>query len=224
MSGIIWVVFIVAIISVVGIVYSIYGVPSQATTAIEEGVSLFREFTTTSPKGDEITVKIPTTSEGESEPVPVVVAENATEVIEVQNKARIQICYREDPNGCLLSGRAILVNPVTNKHIIPYNYNYIINVECAEIANGFDYCNISDVHASGFTFNAGKDADGNPLGGEYEYVWHPAGTTYAGTYTNDGELVQKGLYNVEVFIRSQKLLETERYEEFWDIYQVEMRP
>ena len=223
-SGIIYLVAIVGVLAFVGILWHFTNVETQATEILEKGIDIYEKFTKTSTKGDEITVLIPKTSSGESIPVEVVIAENATQVVEIADKAKIQICYKEDPNGCLLSGRGILINPVTLLSIEPYTYTYIINIECAKILDGFDYCSTFDVHADGFTSDAGKDEDGNDLGGEYDFIWRPSGETYAGTYTNSGELVQKGLYDVEVFIRSKTLEETDRYDEWWDIYQIEMRP
>lgn len=223
-SGIIWIFLIVGVIGFVALLWYTQTVPSEAIELLEQGKDIFEKFTKTSTKGDEITVLIPKTSTGDSIPVVVEIAENATLLVEIADKAKIQICYREDPNGCLLSGRGILTHPETLQPIIPYTYTWIINIECAEVVIGFDYCNMNDVQADGFTADAGKDEDGNDLGGEYEYVWHPSGITYAGTYTKTGELVQKGLYDVEVFIRSKTLEDTKRYEEWWDIYQIEMRP
>lgn len=223
---VIWLVFIIAVIATVFVLWYTTNITNQAIGIVQEniskGVDIFEKFGRESTKGDTISIFVPKVAD-EPQQVPVKKSENFTQVAEVADKEKIQVCYISDPNGCILTGTSKLINPVTFEPIIPYTYTYNFNIECAEILNGFDYCHTDDINRNGFTTDGGKDSDGNDIGGEFREVWHPYGDDFSTKYDSGGNLVQKGLYDVEVFVRSKKLAETDRYEEMWINYQIELR-
>lgn len=224
-AGILWLVLIIAVIATVFVIYfsdSQDRVEGVVQDTVNEGIGFFQKFSFETTKGDKIEIENAVV-EGDNEQVEAPLSENFTQVVEVADKERIQVCYILDPNGCKLQGTAKLINPVTLEPIKPYTYTYVFNIECAEIVNGFDYCHTDDVQRDGYTFDAGKDEDGNEIGGRFEEVWRPYGDDFATTFDSGGNLVQKGLYDVEVFVRSKKLAETDRYEEIWIRYQIELR-
>jgi len=83
---------------------------------------------------------------------------------------------KADVNGVVISGYIILIDSITGENLKPYTYPVHFSIECDEDKNmvdGFNFCNTEGIFSRTTTVDAGKDKDGNDVGGYYEYRWHP---------------------------------------------------
>lgn len=194
----------------------------KAGEIIEQGGSIFREITNQNPSGSSITTQIPTAPKSENI-IPVQESqENFTQTIVVPESS-IQICSRTDPNGCIIQGYAKLFNPVTGQPIKPYFYSYYITVDCAKVIEGFDYCQTDQILNRGVTEDAGSNDDGEEIGGKYFFRWRVQNDAFVGIKDSNGDYIQKGLYDVRVFTKSEIIADTGRYEEIWNDFQIDLR-
>ncbi len=194
--------------------------PIFSEETVEKGKSIFNEVILKSSKGDEVVILV--LDPPEKEETELIQAQNFTKAVELAEE-KIQVCQKLDPNGCIIQGYSKLIHPVTLKPITPYFYKFNIVIDCAEIAKGYDYCNTEQILFTGITTDAGKDEDGNDLGGKWNHKWRPTLNTYAGSTNRDGELTQKGMYDISIFVMSKTLEDTKRYEEWSGTFQIEMR-
>lgn len=84
---------------------------------------------------------------------------------------------KSDVNGVTVSGYIILVDSITGENLKPYTYPVHFSIECDEDKNmvdGFNFCSTEAIFSRTTTTDAGKDKDGNDVGGYYEYRWHPS--------------------------------------------------
>ncbi len=163
-------------------------VVQQTFTSLKQEISKF-------PDGSSITYLIPEQPESDkTTPSKSVIekasAENATTI----DKAVEQIVTPEknivqyskaDTKGVVVSGYILLVDSNTGDFVKPYKYKVLISIICDDDKNlidGFNFCNTDPIFGRTDTSDAGKDKDGNDLGGFYEHIWHPKGSDSSAFY------------------------------------------
>jgi len=153
-----------------------------------KGGSIYEKFTKEDIIGNSLTIFIPKNPEpdqtislqltdderGINQDVSGLVYVNTTKSILPPVEGKIQTCSITDFNGCNILAYAKLIHPVSNVPIKPYQYSYLITIECEPVIIGYDYCTTEFFSTRGTTVDGGTDADGNDLGGKVSFKWRPS--------------------------------------------------
>ncbi len=107
-----------------------------------------------------------------------------------------------------------LYDPYTDLPMKPYSYDYRLVIECADVNQ---FCNLVASNR-GSTTNAGTDADGNELGGKYEWKWALFQTQDAILPSNADYVI----YDITIFVDGTS--ESGYFETFEKTYQIKVIP
>jgi len=182
-------VYLVGIFFVIMVVITIGYLQSKDQFNIEYAQQTFKNLqaeTTKFTDGSSITYLVPDQPESEKiQPSQEIInkaeAENATSTDKAINQVitpeeNIPQYNKQDPRGVVVSGYILLKDEFTGENIKPFTYKVLISIMCDEeknLVDGFNYCATKDIFGRVDTEHGGRDADGNELGGFFEYIWHP---------------------------------------------------
>jgi len=182
-------VYLIGIFLVIMVVITIGYLQSKDQFNIEYAQQTFKNLqaeTTKFTDGSSITYLVPDQPESEKiqpsqEIIKKAQAENATstdKAIEqiITPEENIPQYNKQDPRGVVVSGYILLKDEFTGENIKPFTYKVLITIMCDEeknLVDGFNYCATKDIFGRVETEHGGRDADGNELGGFFEYKWMP---------------------------------------------------
>jgi len=177
---------IFAVIMIVVIMGYLQSKDQLNTEYVQQTFKNLQAETTKFTDGSTITYLIPDQPESEKiQPSQEVIQKAQEENATSADKAVEQIITpeenitqysKEDPRGVVVSGYILLKDQITGENIKPFTYKVLITISCDEeknLVDGFNYCATKEIFGRKETEHGGRDADGNELGGFFEYIWHP---------------------------------------------------
>lgn len=168
---------------------------SENLEIVQQTFTNLKQEITRFPDGSSITYLIPEQPQSEKiTPSKTVTekasAENATTVEKaveqiIKPEPNITQYSKADTKGVVVSGYILLIDSITGENVKPYKYKVLITIVCDDDKNlidGFNFCSTDPIFGRKETSDAGKNEDGNDLGGFYEYVWHAKGSDSSAFY------------------------------------------
>jgi len=193
------------------------------TELVQQTFKNLQAETTKFADGSQITYLIPEQPEGEKiapteEQIEQSQSENATQadkvVEQIMTPQQNIVQYsKSNTMGVVVSGYILLKDEVTGNNIEPYIFKVLIEIQCDEeknLVDGFNYCSTKGIFGRVETENGGKDADGNDLGGFFQYVWHPK---FADT---------SGFYDVNILVTKDQAQVDGTYKEYEKSYKIQV--
>ena len=198
-------------------------VDSKNEDVIQQTFTKLQQETRKFADGSTITYLVPEQPQSEKiapskEIIEKASAENATTI----DKAVEQIVTPQpdiiqysklDAKGIVVSGYILLIDSNTGKFVKPYNYKVLISIICDDnlnLVDGFNFCSTDPIFGRVETSDAGKDADGNELGGFFEYIYHMKG--------NDSS----GFYDISILVTSDQRQLDGTYKDYTKSYKIQV--
>lgn len=140
--------------------------------------------------------------------------ETVTEIKELEGADGVAQIIKTNPKGVVVQGYIKLMDATTGNPMKPYTYDVLVQIHCDDDLNidddGFNFCTTDSIFGRVQTDDAGKNDNGDELGGYFNYVWYPK--------LNDSI----AFYDVQVSVTSDQKNSAGQYENYENSYKIQL--